>query len=350
MEYDITDSFKRMASGVTISIWAFFSMIIGLGTFYRDYAYFAEAYNHNMYLGTPGWSPTNAMIGHIAFIFFALALSAFIILGVTLLLENFDASLYLFSSGFLLYGLYEILLSVALNSVNISGKPSFLVEGILFIILGGFLFFLTKKRDSESIYILSIIGVIIAFIVVWFVGYSNVVASKPTLYDQLWEFTIGSIVYASHKLPLAIFGGPTLLASLFMLFIGFIFAHREGSYLDSGYAVALSGLAGFVGLLGFYLALIENYGSAFFAIAKLLHVNVSAEASFPIFLGVSIFAMLICGFLVFTLEFGGVFGGVGGAAAGPEEALGVVVKEKKGKKEAAEEIGEIDIEDLDLEL
>ncbi|MGQ4891352.1 MAG: hypothetical protein ACP6IP_02585 [Candidatus Njordarchaeia archaeon] len=353
MEYDIADNFKRMALGITVSIWTFFSMVIGLGIFYKDYSNFAETYNHNMYLQTPGWSPTNAMIGHVAFAFLALALSAFLLLGIALLLENVDASLYLFSIGFILYGLYELVLSVALNSVNLVGKPIYMLEGILFLILGGFAFFVSKKRDSDKVYLLSIVGVVIAFVVVWFIGYSNVVPTKVSAYDQFWEFTVGSIWYSSQKLPLAIFGGPTLLASLFLLLIAFVFAHKEESFLDNGYSVALSGLGALSGLLGYYLSIVGNYGSTFIAIKKVLHVDMALESSFPIFLGISIFAMLVCAFIVFVLEFGGVFVGAVGGPPGPEEALGVVVKEKKkGKKEEAveEDIGEIDIEDLDLEL
>jgi hypothetical protein len=328
-----------------------FALIIGLGRFYKNYSQFAEIYNHNIYLGTSGWSPTNALIGQVAFAFFAFSIACFILIGGALLVEEYKTAGTFLSLGFVTYGIYEIILSVALNSITLTGNPSYLLEGILFAVTGALSILAVKSTESAKGYVIGLVASIIALITVLTVGYSNFSPTETLdAYSLMWKYIVSAIEFSNYRYPLAVLGGSTIILSIIILIVILLSSIKSEGYSYSMISNILSSFLVISGILGLYISVAYNYGLFLSGVSRVLGSSQLLDTSIPILLGIGFPLLLILGIASLqTFQTS--------LPLKPKvkpKPVGVVVSEKKREEEeeeALEEaIEEIDIEDLDLEL
>ena len=324
-----------------------FAIIIGLGQFYKDYYQFAEIYNHNIYLGTSGWSSTNALLGHLAFTFFAISIASFILIGGALLIEEYGAAGTLFSIGFITFGIYEIILSLALNSLSLVNRPAYILEGVLFLVTGALTLLAVRSFETVKGYVIGLVASIIALITILTIGYSNFSPTQPLdVYTLMWKYIVSAIEYSNYRYPLTVLGGSTTILSAFILILILISSIKSEGYAYSMISNILSSFLMISAILGLYISVAYNYGLFLTGISRVLGQSQLLNSSIPILLGVGFTLLLILG--VASLQ--SIQASLPVTPKAKPKPVGVVVSEKRGEEEEEEEIEEIDIEDLDLEL
>ena len=342
--------FEKVSSTFLAVFFVIIGLPLGVSIFYGDYMEFAEIYNQHIANGDPGWSGQNSLYGQLALLFLAISIVAFLSISLFLLLEEERKAGYAAVFGFATYGIYEIVMSAAINSLEFSIK-SLTTAGVFFIISSILIFVSVWKSDIDKAPLLYFVSLLVVLLTWWYHGYRVYTAVDPgNYYGIFWLSTLKALGESFGVFPFALMGGIAAPVILIGLMAMSILAYRAGDVTDS----LFGSIIGFFLVISYIIgASVTIVGNINYFESALNYINPDLDFAalysiFSVFFGIMFLAFLFIG--TYSLyDYLTSAPAVYREKAVKPKPVGVIVKAEKPEEEELEEaIEEIDIDDLDL--
>jgi len=333
---------EELLYSISVSLLAFFTIIIGISVFYNAFIEFWDMLGSGVISGYNNW-----LLGEIGLFILALSVMSAVFISPLLLIKKTDTAALSFIAMIIFYGLYELILSFSAYGTAMFSDSPRAIFGVMLVIFGVLSFITLSKKESDSVNILFALTTIVAILSAWLPSAIVVLNTGASLYDNFWSILVDSIKNSSNDLPFIMLGGPFALGVLLALLIGSLLAFKAGGFYYSSASKAFFGFSLTLWIVGFYISVTKHITTFFYAIDFIGYNINNANAFFSVLLSIGFLIMIISIFTVYALEFS--------IEIEREEVRkpGIVVKEKPSREEREEieeELEVVDIEDLDLEL